>query len=144
MPGQILRVLFAGGFGLIFGLGLILSGMTDPARVIGFLDVAGDWNPSLAVVMAAAIAVALPAFAVARRRGQSLLGEPIRFPDRFRIDRRLTLGAALFGVGWGLSGMCPGPAIVLLGAFPASAAIFVGAMIAGIWLADWVGRARKA
>lgn len=102
-----MRLLASALFGVLFGVGLLVSGMTDPARVLAFLDVAGAWNPALALVMGAAVAVALPAFAIARRRGVSALGEPIALPDRFRIDARLVSGAAIFGLGWGLSGICP-------------------------------------
>jgi uncharacterized membrane protein YedE/YeeE len=122
-------------FGALFGLGLLVSGMTDPARVLAFLDVAGAWNPALALVMGAAVAVALPAFAIARRRGVSALGEAIALPDRFRIDGRLVGGAAIFGLGWGLSGLCPGPALVLLGQDLARAGVFVAALVAGAWIA---------
>lgn len=123
--------------GLLFGAGLLISGMTDPARVIGFLDVAGAWNPSLAFVMGGAIAVSLPAFARARARPTSLLGTPIGLPDRRRrIDRPLLAGAALFGVGWGLSGICPGPALVLLGQDPLEIYAFLASLILGGFVAD--------
>jgi uncharacterized membrane protein YedE/YeeE len=131
-----MKVLSAALFGLLFGAGLIVSGMTDPARVIGFLDVTGAWNPALAFVMGGAVVVALPAFAFARRGGASALGGAIELPpDRFRIDRRLLAGAAIFGVGWGLVGVCPGPSLVLFGQDPSRAALFVGAMIVGAWIA---------
>lgn len=128
--------LTAGLFGLVFGFGLLLSHMVDPARVAAFLDVTGDWNPALAFVMGGAIVVAAPAFAFARRHRQALIGEPIELPDRFRITTRLVLGAALFGIGWGLSGICPGPGIVLAGSLEAHALVFVGAVIAGSLLSD--------
>jgi uncharacterized protein len=129
-------------FGLIFGFGLIVSHMVDPARVAAFLDVAGNWNPALAFVMGGAVIVAAPAFAVARRTSRALLG-PIELPDRFRIDARLIIGATLFGIGWGLSGICPGPALVLLGSLEAHALVFVGALIIGIWISHlWRGNAR--
>ena len=102
--------------GLVFGIGLIVSGMSDPSKVLGFLDLAGRWNPSLALVMAAAVTVALPAFGWAGRRTRSILGEPMQLPPAGRaVDRRLLVGAALFGVGWGVAGLCPGPALVVLG-----------------------------
>jgi uncharacterized membrane protein YedE/YeeE len=130
-----MKVLASALFGVLFGVGLLISGMTDPARVLAFLDVAGAWNPALALVMGAAVAVALPAFAVARRKSVSALGERIELPDRFRIDARLVSGAALFGLGWGLSGICPGPAIVLLGQDLSKAGVFVAAAVVGGWVA---------
>lgn len=120
-------------FGVIFGLGLVLSHMIDPARVDDFLDVTGNWNPSLAFVMAGAILVAAPAFAIARKHPKALLG-PIELPDRFRIDPRLVIGAAIFGFGWGLSGICPGPGIVLLGSLEPHAIVFVSSVAIGIWV----------
>lgn len=100
--------------GLIFGLGLYLSGMTDPTKVLGFLDLAGDWDPSLALVMAGALAVSSVAFYFARRRQVSLLGAPLQIPTNRKIDRRLVLGSLLFGMGWAIAGLCPGPALALL------------------------------
>ena len=120
--------------GLVFGIGLILSGMTDPGKVIGFLDVAGNWDPSLAFVMAGAIAVGFVAFAVARRRAQSVLGGAIQLPRRGDIDARLVGGSVVFGVGWGLAGFCPGPALVSLASGEAKAALFVAAMLGGMAL----------
>ena len=120
--------------GLVFGIGLLLSGMADPAKVLGFLDLAGDWDPSLALVMAGAIAVAAAGFAVARRRAKSLLGAPIQLPAKRTIDRRLIVGSTLFGAGWGLAGFCPGPALVALGMGEAKAIVFVVAMLAGMGL----------
>lgn len=126
--------LFALLAGLVFGIGLIVSGMADPAKVLGFLDLAGLWDPSLAFVMAGAIAVGLVAFAVARRRTASFLGELFRLPGRRDADRRLVLGSVLFGVGWGIAGFCPGPALVALGSGSAKALLFVLAMLAGMGL----------
>jgi uncharacterized membrane protein YedE/YeeE len=120
--------------GLVFGIGLLLSGMADPAKVLGFLDLAGDWDPSLALVMAGAIAVAAVGFAVARRRTNSLLGAPMQLPTKRTIDRRLVVGSTLFGAGWGLAGFCPGPALVALGMGEAKAIVFVVAMLAGMGL----------
>mgnify|MGYP000423044496 FL=1 len=102
--------------GLIFGLGLIIAGMANPAKVIAFLDLAGDWDPSLALVMGGAIAVATGAFALAGKRASSLLGAPMQLPTRQDIDLRLIFGSVAFGAGWGLAGFCPGPALVALGA----------------------------
>ena len=120
--------------GLVFGIGLLLSGMADPAKVLGFLDLAGDWDPSLALVMAGAIAVAAAGFAVARRRVKSLLGAPIQLPAKRTVDRRLIVGSTLFGAGWGLAGFCPGPALVALGMGEAKAIVFVLSMLTGMGL----------
>lgn len=128
--------------GLIFGLGLLVSGMANPAKVLAFLDIAGDWDPSLALVMAGAIAVGLVAFTLARRRKTSLLGDPMRLPTATQIDRPLVLGSLGFGIGWGLVGFCPGPALVALGAGEAKALVFVAAMLGGMGLFEWTrGRA---
>ena len=131
-------VITAGLFGVVFGTGLILSHMIDPARVAGFLDVSGNWNPSLAFVMSGAIVVAAPAFWYARRHQHAILGTPFELPDRFKITWRLVLGAAIFGIGWGLSGICPGPGIVLLGSLTAPALVFFATVVIGILLADVV------
>lgn len=129
--------------GLLFGLGLIVSGMADPAKVLGFLDLAGRWDPSLAFVMAGAIAVGVGAFAIAGRRTRSLLGQPMRLPAKQPVDRRLVGGGLLFGVGWGIAGFCPGPAIVALGMGEAKAAVFVAAMLAGMGLFELSERRRR-
>ncbi|HYP85984.1 YeeE/YedE family protein [Variovorax sp.] len=118
--------------GLVFGLGLIVSGMANPAKVLGFLDLAGLWDPSLAFVMAGAIAVGAVAFTVANRRARSFLGAEMRLPSGRRIDRRLVLGSALFGIGWGIAGFCPGPALVALGMGEVKAVVFVAAMLLGM------------
>jgi uncharacterized membrane protein YedE/YeeE len=128
--------------GLVFGFGLLLSGMANPAKVLGFLDVAGAWDPSLALVMAAAVGVGLVAFGVAGRRTQSLLGEEMRLSPTGRIDRRLLAGSAVFGVGWGLAGFCPGPAVVALGMGLQPAAVFVAAMLAGMAVFEILERRR--
>ncbi|TFZ01325.1 DUF6691 family protein [Ramlibacter rhizophilus] len=120
--------------GLVFGLGLILSGMANPAKVLGFLDLAGPWDPSLALVMAGAIAVGAVAFAIAGRRARSFLGQPMQLPTARQIDRRLVGGSLMFGIGWGLAGFCPGPALVALGMGEAKALVFVVAMVAGMAL----------
>lgn len=122
--------------GLLFGAGLIVSGMTDPQRVLGFLDLAGDWNPALALVMGGAIAVSMPAFAWARRRGTALSGVRLQLPDRSTITPQLIGGSALFGVGWGLSGVCPGPGVILAAGGTWPALLFLAAMLAGMWLSD--------
>ena len=131
------------GIGLVFGLGLIISGMTDPGKVLGFLDLAGLWDPSLAFVMGGAILVGALAFALARKRSTSVLGGPMQLPTARHIDRRLVMGSLLFGVGWGIAGFCPGPAIVSLGAGEPKAAVFVLAMLAGMGVFEWLD-ARKA
>lgn len=128
--------------GLVFGLGLILSGMASPAKVLGFLDLAGSWDPSLALVMVGAIAVGLVAFALARRRTATLLGAPLRLPTANVIDRRLVGGSLLFGVGWGLAGFCPGPALVALGMGELKAVVFVAAMLAGMGVFELLERRR--
>lgn len=127
--------------GLLFGFGLLVAGMTNPAKVQAFLDLAGAWDPSLAFVMAAAVAVALPAFRWARRRPRAWSGAPLQLDLPTRIDTRLLAGAALFGVGWGASGFCPGPAVVALatgGDAGVAALFFVPAMLAGMALHDRV------
>lgn len=126
--------------GLVFGLGLIVSGMANPAKVLGFLDLAGPWDPSLAFVMAGAIAVGAVAFAVARRRTLSFLGLQMRLPTATRVDRRLVVGSLLFGIGWGVAGFCPGPALVALGMGYGKAALFVAAMLAGMVLFELLER----
>jgi len=118
--------------GLLFGLGLLLAGMTDPAKVLAFLDLAGAWDPSLALVMGGGIAVGLVAFALAKRRKRTLLGGPMLLPTATAIDRRLLGGSALFGIGWGLAGFCPGPAVVSLGLGDTRVLVFVIAMLAGM------------
>ena len=122
--------------GLLFGAGLLVSGMNDPQRVLAFLDVAGHWNPALAFTMGGAIAVAAPAFWLARRRGRSLSGEPIVIPAAKTIDRQLLAGSAIFGLGWGLSGVCPGPALLLLGTSGLPAWVFGAFLALGILAAQ--------
>lgn len=132
--------------GLVFGIGLILSGMANPAKVLGFLDLAGAWDPSLAFVMGGAIVVGVAAFALARRRQRSWLGLPMQWPALAAVTPRLLLGSAAFGVGWGLAGFCPGPALVALGAGYAKAWGFVAAMLAGMALfelAEVLARRRR-
>lgn len=129
--------------GLIFGIGLLISGMTNPAKVIGFLDLAGHWDPSLAFVMAGAIAVAAVGFKFARTRTRSLLGLPMNLPTARHIDRRLVVGSLLFGIGWGLAGVCPGPALVLLGSGIGKGAVFVIAMLVGMGLFEWLERKKQ-
>jgi uncharacterized membrane protein YedE/YeeE len=127
-----MNVLFALLSGLIFGLGLILAGMANPAKVLGFLDLAGLWDPSLALVMGGGIAIGSVAFALAKRRTQSLLGLPMQLPASRQLDRRLLGGSIAFGIGWGLAGICPGPALVLLGSGSYQGMVFVVAMLTGM------------
>jgi uncharacterized protein len=127
--------------GLIFGVGLCISGMNRPEKVLGFLDVAGLWDPSLAFVMAGAIGVAFFAFRLAAMRARAWLGDPMRLPTSTNVDRRLLAGSAIFGLGWGLAGVCPGPAIVDLGFLDPRAAVFVVAMLAGMVAEGFVARA---
>jgi uncharacterized membrane protein YedE/YeeE len=138
-----MRILMALITGLVFGIGLIVAGMTNPAKVLVFLDLAGRWDPSLALVMAGAILVALPAFRVAARRRQSLLGEPMRLPSATRIDRRLVLGSLAFGAGWGLAGFCPGPALASLATGAVQPLIFCAAMLAGMGIFELLERRRS-
>jgi len=126
---QLLMALLAG---LVFGLGLIVSGMTDPSKVTGFLDLAGAWDPSLAFVMGGAIGVGLIAFRFARTRSHAIFGGPMQIPAARQIDRRLIFGALTFGVGWGLAGYCPGPALASLATGGSKPLIFTVAMLAGM------------
>jgi uncharacterized membrane protein YedE/YeeE len=130
--------------GLIFGIGLIASGMADPAKVLGFLDLTGLWDPSLALVMAGAISVGALAFAVAGRRKASLIGLDMKLPTSRQLDRRLMAGSVLFGIGWGIAGFCPGPGLVALGMGESKALIFVLAMIAGMGLFEVIERRRQS
>jgi len=120
--------------GVIFGFGLLLSGMANPGKVQGFLDLAGPWDPSLAMVMAGAIAVGVIGFTIAKRREHSLLKLPMQLPTATVVDRRLVIGSALFGIGWGLAGICPGPALVTLSMGAPQAIVFFVAMLAGMQL----------
>lgn len=139
-----MNLLFSLLAGLIFGLGLIVAGMANPAKVLGFLDIGGQWDPSLALVMAAAVAVAMIGFAWAKRRKTSLLGKPLQLPSSTRLDRRLIGGSLLFGIGWGLAGICPGPALVLLGAGMYKGVIFVAAMVAGMAIFSLIEHYRQS
>lgn len=130
--------------GLIFGLGLLLSGMSNPAKVLNFLDLggigAGTWDPSLAFVMAGAVAVTFAGFNFVLKRSQPLFSETFHLPTKSEIDRRIILGPAIFGVGWGLAGFCPGPALTALGFGSKAAVLFVAAMLSGMVLARWIAR----
>ena len=118
--------------GLVFGVGLIVSGMANPAKVLGFLDLTGAWDPSLALVMAGAIGISFFAFLFAKKRSRSLMGADMKLPTGRSIDRRLVIGSTLFGIGWGVAGFCPGPGLVALGMGEVKALIFVAAMLAGM------------
>jgi uncharacterized membrane protein YedE/YeeE len=126
--------------GLVFGIGLLLSGMTNPAKVQAFLDLAGKWDPSLAFVMAGAIAVGFFAFRIAARWQMSLLGNAMHLPAARDIDRRLVLGSLTFGMGWGLAGFCPGPALASLASGQGKAIAFVVAMLAGMAIFEFLER----
>lgn len=126
--------------GLIFGLGLTISRMVDPAKVLGFLNLGGSWDPSLLLVMVGAIAVALPAFALVQRCGADLAGGSVRFPPRWPVDRRLIGGSVLFGIGWGVIGFCPGPALASLGLGSGRSLVFIAAMLAGMVAVDLLSR----
>lgn len=132
--------------GLIFGIGLILSGMTDPSKVVGFLDLAGAWDPSLAFVMGGPVLVASVAFRYASGRSRAWLGDTLRLPTAKQIDKRLVSGALAFGAGWGLAGYCPGPAFASLAQGGSKPAVFVVAMLAGMLLYELQDRfaARRA
>jgi len=137
--GEVIASLAAG---LLFGAGLLVSGMANPAKVLGFLDLFGAWDPSLALVMAGAVGVGLVGFAFGGAKERSALGLPMRLPASAPIDRRLVAGAAVFGVGWGLAGFCPGPALVALATGSPRAILFVASMLAGMALFEMVDRRR--
>lgn len=129
-----LRVVLSFVTGGVFGVGLVVGGMTQPSKVIGFLDVAGDWDPSLALVMGAAIAVFSPLYHVIRLRRRGAFSTQLFLPPQMPVDMRLLLGSAVFGIGWGLGGYCPGPGIVALGSRASGALVFVFAMVIGMAL----------
>ena len=133
-----MNLFFALLSGLLFGIGLIVSGMANPAKVMGFLDITRVWDPSLAFVMGGAISVGFFAFRAAARRKRPLCGDKMHLPTANHIDKRLVGGALLFGTGWGLAGICPGPGLVLLGAGFMQGVIFVLAMLAGMLLFQWI------
>ena len=136
-------ILASGLAGLVFGFGLIVSQMFNPAKVLAFLDLAGPWDPSLALVMVGAVAIAAIGFALAGRRANTLLGSPLQLGSARKIDRRLVLGSLVFGIGWGLVGFCPGPALVALGTGELKAFAFFVSMIAGMLVFDWSERRRE-
>ncbi|MDP1780613.1 MAG: hypothetical protein Q8L18_01875 [Hydrogenophaga sp.] len=118
--------------GLLFGMGLLLSGMTDPGKVLGFLDLFGTWDPSLAFVMCGALAVGFFAFALARKRTTNFLGGALHLPKSSQIDKRLLIGGLTFGAGWGMAGFCPGPGVVSMASGEVKGAVFVAAMLVGM------------
>ncbi len=126
--------------GVLFGLGLMISGMTNPAKILAFLDLSGAWDPSLIFVMGGAVLVGLIAFYLAKNRTQSFLGGAMHIPTRRDIDRPLLIGSAMFGLGWGLAGFCPGPALVSLGSGELKVLAFVIAMLGGMLLFDFLGQ----
>jgi uncharacterized membrane protein YedE/YeeE len=132
------RVASAFAIGLLFGIGLLVSELANPAKVLAFLDVFGRWDPSLAFVMAGAVLVSSVGYAAAKHRGAPLLAPGLDLPTRRDIDPRLLSGAAIFGLGWGLAGLCPGPALAILLISPVQAGIFVAAMFAGMRLLHFV------
>ncbi len=131
-------VIFAFLCGLIFGVGLLISGMANPEKVLGFLDLSRPWDPSLAFVMIGAIAVGIVGFALVKGKKRAFCGVPILLPANNTLDRTLVVGAILFGLGWGLAGICPGPALVLLGAGVGKGLLFILAMLVGMWLVNRV------
>lgn len=128
--------------GVIFGIGLLLSGMANPAKVLGFLDLAGAWDPSLALVMIGAIGAAILPFSWAKRQSRSLLDAPMRLPDRRDLDSRLIVGSLVFGIGWGIAGICPGPALAVLLSGHWQVVVFVLAMLGGMLLYTALERRR--
>lgn len=136
------QVISSFGAGLLFGVGLLVSGLANPAKVLAFLDIAGAWDPSLALVMGSAVAVGLIGFSIAGRRPRSLLNEPMRLPKARDIDKRLVLGSLGFGIGWGLAGFCPGPALVAIGAASLKGLVFVAAMVLGMVAFEIIERGR--
>ena len=134
-----MRNIIALAVGLVFGLGLCVSGMTEPAKVLGFLDLAGPWDPSLIFVMGGALAIGFVAFALAKRQRMALDGEPMQIPTARAISPSLIVGSLIFGMGWGLAGICPGPAIVDVGFLNPRALVFVAAMACGMLATRLVG-----
>lgn len=139
-----MQVLMAFIVGLVFGIGLILAGMTDPAKVQGFLDLAGQWDPSLAFVMGGAILMGMLVFPFAAKRERSLLGDIMRLPTATQIDRRLVFGGLAFGAGWGLAGFCPGPALASLASGRSEVLLFTGAMLVGMGVFEILERRASA
>jgi len=135
-----MMILAAFASGLVFGTGLVISGMVQPSKVLGFLDIFGAWDPTLAIVMAGALAVVVPGYALARRRGRPSVAAALDWPGKSAIDRPLVAGASLFGIGWGLVGLCPGPALVNIASLSPRILGFVGAMAIGLVARDLMRR----
>ena len=136
--------LTAGLAGLLLGLGLILSGMANPAKVVGFLDVAGPWDPSLGLVMGGGLVVGSIGFALLKKQPKTLTGEPLNLPASRKIDVRLVLGSVLFGIGWGITGICPGPGLVLLGAGVPEGIVYIASLLAGMTLYSLIEKLRHS
>lgn len=134
----------AGLAGLLLGLGLILSGMANPAKVVGFLDVAGSWDPSLGLVMGGGLVVGSIGFALLKKQPKTLSGEPLNLPASRKIDLRLVLGSVLFGIGWGITGICPGPGLVLLGAGVPEGVVYIASLLAGMTLYSLIEKLRHS
>ncbi|BBU67748.1 DUF6691 family protein [Fluviibacter phosphoraccumulans] len=132
----------AGLAGLLLGLGLILSGMANPAKVVGFLDVAGPWDPSLGLVMGGGLVAGSIGFALLKKQPTTLLGEPLNLPTSRKIDLRLIMGSVLFGIGWGITGICPGPGLVLLGAGIPEGVIYIASLLVGMTLYSVIEKLR--
>jgi uncharacterized membrane protein YedE/YeeE len=128
--------------GLIFGLGLVVSGMSDPAKVLNFLDLAGTWDPSLAFVMGGAVIVTFIGYRIVLQRKAPIFDTKFHVPTRTDVDARLIVGPALFGIGWGLGGFCPGPALTAIGLGAPGTLMFVPAMLVGMWVARLMSDAR--
>ena len=143
MKRPILHSVFALLSGIVFGLGLILAGMSNPRKVLSFLDVTGLWDPSLIFVMAGAIGVGIVAFTIAKKRTKAFLGDVMHMPTKQDIDRKVIVGGLVFGIGWGIAGICPGPALVLLGAGSKQGIIFLIAMLIGIVVYSVINNAKK-
>lgn len=131
------------GLGLVFGIGLVVSGMSDPAKVLNFLDLFGTWDPSLAFVMGGAVLVAFVGYRLVLRRAEPVIGDTFHLPPRDDIDGRVLAGPAIFGIGWGLGGFCPGPALTALGLGATGTIAFVPAMIVGMWAARALARGNR-
>jgi uncharacterized membrane protein YedE/YeeE len=137
------RLFFALFAGALFGFGLAVSQMTDPDKVLNFLDVTGHWDPSLALVMASALAVSLPGYALMQRRGRTLRGDALPPAPGTRIDARLIGGSVLFGIGWGIAGFCPGPALANLAHLTLEPLVFVASVLAGSQVLRWLEATRR-